>query len=146
MADFAAPPLGRDQLVLFPEKLDQVIPPDHTTISKFRQKNSAALKDLFVQIPLAAELADVEHRRDQVDAALAEIERSTDEGQKVPARLPITDPQSRVMPNKEGGFAPNYTPTAAVDVDSGIIVSAGVIANSDEDKQMLSAVAHVTMR
>lgn len=290
MADFAAAPLGRDQLVLFPEKLDQVIPPDHsvrlvddvlsridwskwealyhrkrgqppihprviagailygilnrirtsraleeallvrndfrwlvegrsidhTTISKFRQKNSAALKDLFVQIalvardlghlPLAtlgfdgtrmrannrktgtrtpeelrrakeelqrkfeeleaktaaadvadeehlgqsnahalvAELADVQRRRDQVDAALAEIERLTDDGQKVPARLPITDPQSRVMPNKEGGFAPNYTPTAAVDVDSGIIVSADVIANSDEDKHMLCAVADVT--
>ncbi len=27
MADFAAPPLPRDQIVLFPEKLDQIIPP-----------------------------------------------------------------------------------------------------------------------
>lgn len=290
MADFAAAPLGRDQLVLFPEKLDQVIPPDHSvrlvddilsridwskwealydlkrgqppihprvisgailygilnrirssrlleeallvrndfrwlvegfsidhsTISKFRQKNSDALKDLFVQIALVAqelghlplatlgfdgtrmrannrktgtrtpeelrrakaelqakfeeleaktaaadaadeellgaanahaldeELADVKRRRDQVDAALAELERLSEEGQKLPARVPITDPESRVMPNKEGGFAPNYTPMATVDVESGIIVSAGVIANSDEDKHMLSAVADVT--
>jgi transposase len=29
MADFATPPLGRDQLVLFPEKLDDVIAADH---------------------------------------------------------------------------------------------------------------------
>ena len=29
MADFATPPLGRDQLVLFPEKLDDIIPSDH---------------------------------------------------------------------------------------------------------------------
>lgn len=28
-ADFAAPRLSRDQLVLFPEKLDQAIPPNH---------------------------------------------------------------------------------------------------------------------
>ena len=128
MADFATPPLKRDQLVLFPEKLDQIIaenhrvrlldeilrrvdwsdwealydltrgqPPihprviasailygimnrirtsraleealgvrndfrwlvenrsiDHSTISKFRQKNAEALKNLFVQIVLIA--------------------------------------------------------------------------------------------
>ena len=30
MANFAAPPLTRDQLVLFPEKLDQIIPQDHS--------------------------------------------------------------------------------------------------------------------
>jgi transposase len=29
MADFASPPLGRDQLVLFPQKLDDVIASDH---------------------------------------------------------------------------------------------------------------------
>ena len=29
MAEFASPPLGRDQLVLFPEKLDDVISQDH---------------------------------------------------------------------------------------------------------------------
>ena len=29
MADFATPPLGRDQLVLFPEKLDDIIASDH---------------------------------------------------------------------------------------------------------------------
>lgn len=128
MASFAPPPLRRDQLVLFAEKLDHAIPEnhavrlldeilgrldwsnweklyvldrgqppihprviasvilygllkrirtsraleeaievradfrwlvegrtlDHTTISKFRQKNAKALKDLFVQIALVA--------------------------------------------------------------------------------------------
>ena len=34
----------------------------------------------------------------------------------IPKRVPITDPQSRVTPNKEGGFAPNYTPLAMVGV------------------------------
>lgn len=29
MADSAAPPIGRDQLVLFPEKLDDIIASDH---------------------------------------------------------------------------------------------------------------------
>jgi hypothetical protein len=74
---------------------------------------------------------------------LAEIERLESEAQKVPARIPITDPQSRVTPNKEGGFAPNYTPLATVDIDSGLIVSADVISNTDEDKHMISAVEDV---
>ena len=289
MAHFANPPLSRDQLVLFPERLDQAIPADHsvrliddilgkldwshweqqyhgrigqppihprvlagvilygllcrirssrsleealtvridfrwlvegrtidhTAISEFRRKNPDALKNLFVQIALVArdlghlplatlafdgtrmrannrktgtrtpeelrkakeeleakfteleaktaeadtcddeqlgtncglelreELADVERRRKQVDAALAEINRLEDEGEKVPARIPITDPESRVTPNKEGGFAPNYTPHATVDAESGMIVSAGVISNTDEDKHMLSAVQDV---
>jgi Transposase DDE domain len=74
---------------------------------------------------------------------LAEIERLEKADQKVPARVPTTDPQSRITPNKDGGFAPNYTPTATVDVDSGLVVAAGVIANTDEDKHMISAVKDV---
>lgn len=188
---------------------------DHTTISEFRRKNAAALKDTFVQIGLVAremgwlpletlafdgtrmrannrrtgtrtpdrlremkkelavkfaeleakvaaadaqedevfgeqsshtlsdELVDVEYRRKRVDAALAEIERMEQAAETIPNRLPITDPQSRVTPNKEGGFAPNYTPLATVDVDSGLIVSADVISNTDEDKHLIPAIEDV---
>jgi len=188
---------------------------DHTTLSEFRRKNSAALKDLFVQIGLVArelgclpletlafdgtrlrannrrtgtrtpdrlremkaelatkfaeleaktaaadkqdeevfgddpshtlsqELADVERRCKQVDAALAEIERLEQADQTVPKSIPIIDPQSRLLPNKEGGFAPNYTPLATVDVDSGLIVSADVISTVDEDKHLISAIEDV---
>lgn len=92
---------------------------------------------------LPEELADVERRQQQVDAALAELDRMEQAGEKIPKRLPITDPQSRVMPNKEGGFAPNYTPLATVDVESGLIASADVIANTDEDSHMIAAVEDV---
>ncbi|MFG0264601.1 MAG: IS1182 family transposase [Rhodopirellula sp. JB055] len=289
MTNFSAPPLARDQIVLFPERLDQVIPDDHTvrmidailgrldwsawerlynghigqppihprviasvilygilcrlrssrsleealtvrndfrwlvegrtidytTISEFRRKNTDQLKELFVQIVLVArdlghlplaslgfdgtrmrannrktgtrtpeelrkakaeleakfkqleaqtaaadeqdqellgtgsnhqlseELADVDRRRKKVDAALAEIKRLSGKGEKVPARIPITDPESRLTPNKEGGYAPNYTPHATVDIDSGIIVSEGVIAEANEDKEMIKAAEDV---
>ena len=289
MANFAEPILPRDQLVLFPHRLDEVIPADHgvrllddilgrlewstweqdydltrgqppihprvltgailygllkrirtsraleealevrndfrwlvegrsidhTTICKFRQRNTENLKNLFVQIALVArelghlplaslgfdgtrmrannrktgtrtpeelrqakeeleakfseleaavstadaeenerlgndsqhklnkELADIDRRRKRVDAALEELQRLEQDGQKTPARIPITDPQSRVMPNKEGGFAPNYTPTATVDIDSGLIVDADVIPHTDEDKHLLDSVEKV---
>jgi len=36
------------------------------------------------------------------------------------------------MPNKEGGYAPNYTPTAATDGAAGFIVDCDVIAGPHE--------------
>jgi transposase len=92
---------------------------------------------------LTEELADVETRRKKVDAALAELERMEEAEQAIPKRLPLTDPQSRVTPNKEGGFAPNYTPLATVDVASGLIVSADVIPHTDEDKHLIPAIEDV---
>ena len=76
---------------------------------------------------LPAELANVEQRREQVRRALAKA-KAADEArrkqgvnpEKKPAQVPTTDVDSGVMPNKEGGFAPNYTPTATTDWTSGV--------------------------
>lgn len=79
----------------------------------------------------------------QLDEALAEIERIESEGKKVPDRLPITDPQCRIAKNKEGGFAPNYTPTVTVDAESGLIASADVISGIDEQSHLHEAIDQV---
>ena len=92
---------------------------------------------------LAAELADVRRRRERIDAALAELERAEQAGEPLPARLPLTDPESRVTPNKEGGFAPNYTPLATVDVASGLIVSVDVISHTGEEQHLTAAIRDV---
>jgi transposase len=55
-------------------------------------------------------------------------------------RVPVSDPDARVLPNKEGGFAPNYTPTVAVDAHSGAIVHADVVAGADEASAVAPAV------
>jgi transposase len=57
-----------------------------------------------------------------------------------PVRVPVTDPESHILPNKEGGYAPNYTPIAAVEPQSGAIVYAGVIEGSDEASAVIPAV------
>jgi transposase len=92
---------------------------------------------------LPAELAELRQRQRCIDAALAELERVEQAGETTPSRLPITDPQSRVTPNKEGGFAPNYTPLATVDVSSGLIVAADVIAMTNEEHYLVAAVDEV---
>ncbi len=92
---------------------------------------------------LPQELADVARRRDKIDQALAELQRAEAAGETLPKRLPLTDPESRVSPNKHGGFAPNYTPLATVDVDTGFIVSVDVIPMTNEEQYLLAAVDDV---
>jgi transposase len=86
---------------------------------------------------LPAELAATEYRLKKVDAVLAELQRVAAAGETIPSRVPCTDPQSRVSPNKEGGFAPNYTPLATVDAAEGFIVAADVIAMTNEDVHLV---------
>jgi len=59
----------------------------------------------------------------------------------LPVRVAVTDPDSMIVPNKEGGFAPNYTPTVAVDVATRMIVLADVLNGSDESTAVLPAIA-----
>ena len=87
---------------------------------------------------LSAERADTRRRLAQVDAALAELKRVEEANETLPSRLPLTDPQARVTPNKEGGFAPNYTPLATVDTAAGLIVAADVIAMTDEEHALVA--------
>jgi transposase len=92
---------------------------------------------------IPAELQDQQQQIDRLDAILQDLTRLEDEGRNVPKRVPITDHESRVMPNKEGGHAPNYTPLATVDIASGMIVDADVLNVVNEDGHLLSAVQSV---
>ena len=98
----------------------------------------------------AAATADRKRKKKQVadqlkavDKALETIEEIEKSGKQVPERLPISDPDSRICPNKEGGFAPNHTPTATTDVKSGIIVDSDVLNGTDEQNHMHDAVDRV---
>ena len=92
---------------------------------------------------IAKQLAKMTRQLAALDAALAEVERVKAAGETVPKQIPLTDPQARVTPNKEGGFAPNYTPLATVDVASGMIVGCDVIAMTDEEHHLVAQVEAV---
>ena len=87
---------------------------------------------------LPAELATQEKRRKKLEEALATVQerdaaRRKRVGTKAKAsQVPVTDPDSMVLPNKDGGFAPNYTPIAVTDGHHGLIVDAEVIDDSSE--------------
>jgi transposase len=88
---------------------------------------------------LPSELRDMKARQEKLQAALAQLQemdlrrkcKGTDP-QENPAQLPTTDPDSRILPNKEGGYAPNYTPMAMTEMENGFIVGADVLIGNVE--------------
>lgn len=90
-----------------------------------------ARQALLLEIAEKLKQAEAERKKDGIDPA------------KRPAQLPKTDPEAKVMPNKEGGYAPNYTPVAATDTHSGMILDCEVIDNPNEQNETLRAVEQV---
>ena len=95
--------------------------------------------DSPAQLPLP--LANLQRRRERVREALAQAQAADESRRKLgrnpeksPAQVPTTDPDARVMPNKEGGYAPNYTPTVTTDGHRGFIVDADVTDDVNEGK------------
>jgi transposase len=99
---------------------------------------------------LSGPLADLDERRKRIRAAL-EKAHALDELRrkdgvnpaKNPAQVPMHDPDSRVMPNKEGGYAPNYTPTATTDGHCGFIVDCEVLGEVNETPQAVPSVDRI---
>jgi transposase len=116
------------------------------------QLNAADAEDLGTseKTGLSDELAAVEQRRQRVQEALEQA-RAADEDrrrrgidpQTNPAQVPTTDPDCHVMPNKEGGYAPNYTPLATTDGECGFIVDCDVLAEVNEGPAALPSVDRI---
>jgi hypothetical protein len=99
---------------------------------------------------LPTELATQEQRRQKLREVLQTLQsqdaarrKEGKDPEKNPAQLPKADTDSKVMPNKEGGYAANYTPTVAVDVSGDFIVDCEVIADPNEHAQTLPAVDRI---
>ena len=110
-----------------------------------------AVEDLFDdgqkadQLP--SEIRDLKDRRAKLEAALAQLEQMEEQrrkdgidNKKSPAQLPISDPDSRILPNKEGGYAPNYTPMAVTETQNGFIVDNDVLIGNVEHICMMEMI------
>jgi transposase len=115
------------------------------------EDNDQAEQDLYGEDHAADRLPegirDLKTRREQLAKHLEQA-RSMDEvrktngtdPQKSPAQLPKTDPDSRILPNKEGGYAPNYTPMATTETQGGLIVHCDVVIGNVEHDQLGSII------
>lgn len=112
--------------------------------------NDEAAAHLGSPTHLPQSVASLEARREKISAALKQA-READQARrhhgvdpaKNPAQVPLTDPESRVMPNKEGGYAPNYTPTQITDGHRGFILDADVVADVNESGVMVESVDRI---
>lgn len=71
----------------------------------------------------------------------AEKAKKNDNRRTKATRVPVTDSDSHVLANKEGGYAPNYTPTAAIDTKTGAIVAANVPEGNAEASVIAEAIS-----
>ncbi len=119
-------------------------------LENMKQVDISEDPDGATQKELADEIERLEQKKRALEVALEEG-RKRDAAKKAKgvsrkaatARTPVTDPDSHVMNNKDGGSAPNYTPVAAADTNTGTIVSAGIASGSDEAAMVEKAVSDV---
>jgi len=97
-------------------------------------------------VPANPDIARLERKLAKYQKAL-EVARQRDvqarahNGEKArPTRVPVTDPDSQVLPNKEGGYGPNYTPVATTEAQTGAIIHSDVLSGSQEADAVLPAV------
>lgn len=99
---------------------------------------------------LPAHLANMEARKEELAKHLENLKamdqarsKQGKDAKENPAQIPKTDPDSRILPNKEGGYAPNYTPMATTETQNGFIVDASVEIGNVEHTQLQSIIKRV---
>jgi hypothetical protein len=93
--------------------------------------------------------ADLRKRQEALGKALQELRAMDlkragrkDVSPKGP-QVPLADSDARVLPNKEGGYAPNHVPILGVDGQAGIVVHASLAEGNDEAGSLLEMVDQV---
>ena len=133
-------------------RLDQLI--EHMLVEA--EQADAEEPGLYGPIPtdkLPKDLADAKQRRERLVKALAaakardespQAKTKARKGKKVkPAAVPIADPESAVLPNKEGGFAPNYTPAVTTEGQGGFIADAQVLPGGEDPQQAVDTIDRI---
>lgn len=126
-------------------KIDEQI----AALEKEWDANEAQEKDLFGEqtpwVPKGSgsdgkRLAAMKRQQQRLKKALASIERRREESaysRKPPKPIASdTDPESRVMPGKDGSTRPNFTTQVAVDAEHGVIVAEDTSDATDDSGQL----------
>jgi len=112
-------------------------------------QNDARDQNLFGQASsckLPRKLSNLKARQARLNQALEAVKKKQEKAAQVSGPdkkapcVPVTDPEAMILPNKEGGYAPNYTVMATTESKGGFIMDADVIIGSDEGVQTLETV------
>jgi transposase len=76
-------------------------------------------------------------RQERLEQALKEFNQLAEEGKdKEKRRVSTSDPESRVMKQPDGGFAPSYNVEINTDAKSGVVVAVGVVQAGNDFEQL----------
>ena len=93
---------------------------------------------------LPSDLRDLKERREKLASVMNAVQEMDEARQKSrikgAAQIPKTDSDARILPNKEGGFAANYTPMVTTETHGGLIVHSHVVIGNVEHDQVISIV------
>ena len=137
-----------EKLAALDELFDEMMADAAASDSGEKQPSLDGQDDSARRLPES--LAALDQRRQEVRDALEQA-KAADEArrkkginpEKNPAQVPTTDSDSRVMPNKEGGYAPNYTPTVTTDGHHGFIIDCDVTGDVNETDMAVPSVDQI---
>ena len=98
---------------------------------------------------LPAELTNLKKRQERLCKAFEAAQQGdakrakSKNGSKRLVKVPVADPDSAIMPNKEGGYAPNFNPIAAADGECGMLVDADVLSEMKEGETVIPTVERI---
>lgn len=134
------------------EQLDAALAAALDEVEKQDSLDEDVLGNGYPADKLPPELADITIRRAKLAEQLAKLQemeanraKNGIDASKNPAQLPMTDPDSRILPNKEGGYAPNYTPMVTTESTNGFIVDADVVIGNVEHDQVAATMDQVAI-
>lgn len=84
---------------------------------------------------VGAELASLESRQEKLKQALSQLKARQTSGSSQ-KKVAMADPQAPILPNKDGGFGPNYTPVVAADSAHRYVLAQTVQADEGEGKAL----------
>jgi transposase len=132
------------------DKVLQELEAEIERLLKGANEADAALWDAGKHPELPPEVADAQKRQEKLRVVLEKLQqadaaRKKDgiDPKKNPAQMPKADGDSKVMPNKEGGYAPNYTPVAATDGTRDFIVDCEVLAGPNEQNELVPSMTRI---
>jgi transposase len=122
------------ELAQLDERLDALL----DEAERVDQQESAALfaEDTAPVTSLPKELASVKTRQAKLQKAVDQLKARQASGSRQ-QKVAMSDPEAPILPNKGGGFGPNYTPVNAVDEANQFVVAEQVQGDAGEAEALI---------
>ena len=130
-----------ERLRVLDEQIDKML----AEAGEADQQDKDLFGDSFSGTTLPAELSDLKRRQERLRQAFEAAQKADAKRKKSkkPAKVPVADPDSAIMPNKEGGYGPNFNPLATVDGECGMIVDSDVLNEINEPGAVIPTVERI---